>query len=92
MSNDDWNIDGNLNWGFFFFDKKKKNLERLLDRLVSEGFQLNRLSETEFGDWRLHISKRETITPQELHNRNLKFNELAKSYSVELYDGWDVEK
>ena len=92
MSEDSWNTNENLKWGYFFYDKNKNKLEKLLEILSQEGFELNVLHKTELGDWKLNIQKIETITPEVLHKRNLRFNKLAESFSIELYDGWDVEK
>jgi hypothetical protein len=92
MSSDNWNVKESLNWGFYFFDIQKNKLEKIIPILMKKGFKLNGLDKLDGRNWKLWISKKEVLTPEKLHQRNLEFNELVDYYSVVLYDGWDVEK
>jgi hypothetical protein len=81
-----------LRWGFFFFDRNKKTLDLLWEVLMKEGYSKGNDELMDDNYWRLFVTKDEILDPQKIHERNIYFHELARMYSVELYDGWDVEK
>lgn len=92
MAADGFKIDEPLKWGFFFFDSDKNKLHSLYEELKDHGYERTDLVRMDDKKWRLYVTKTETLTPEKLHKRNISFNELAEHCSVELYDGWDVEK
>ena len=93
MQADGWNIQSNLNWGFFFVDPDKEKLKRVYEELKDNNYVLEDIYQPDDEEfWTLHVSKIETLTSEKLHKRNIAFNELADYCEVESYDGWDVEK
>lgn len=92
MKNDGFDTSSQLKWGFFFFDTSKAKLENLYNELKDHDYVLEDLNLMDDQEWRLYVSKIETLTPEGLHKRNMAFNDLAEHCNVSLYDGWDVEK
>jgi hypothetical protein len=92
MSVDNWDTMNELTWGFFFVDKDEAKLKNVFGHLKDKEYRLVSLDKGDDELWTLQVSKRETLTADKLHKRNLAFNELADYCGVELYDGWDVEK
>ncbi|WP_022823102.1 ribonuclease E inhibitor RraB [Hymenobacter norwichensis] len=92
MNTEGWDTGSALKWGFFFFDKDKDKLLSLFTELENHTYHLEELHQADDGDWVLHISKLDLLTPEKLHRRNIAFNELAMHCGVGLYDGWDVEQ
>jgi tetratricopeptide (TPR) repeat protein len=77
-------------YGYFFYGKNKKQLEKLGKALQKEDYQIVRLDEvTEDKTNILHIEKIEIQSRETLRNKKKKFKILAEKYNVE-YDGWDV--
>ena len=87
-----WDLKQALNWGYFFFDKKEERLKKLSLLLEQNKYQLIEFCNTEYGDWKLYVRKKEVLSPLDLHNRNIEFNKLSESFNIDLYDGWDVEE
>ncbi len=81
-----------LKWGFFFIDRAKNNLQKVISELGGHGYVTESMHQTDDGYWVLQVSKTDTLTPEKLHKRNIAFNELSEYCGVELYDGWDVGK
>jgi hypothetical protein len=92
MSKDGWDIRSKLKWGFFFVDTDKGKLKAVYEELKEKDYVLESIYSSDESKWTLHASKVDTLTPEKLHRRNIAFNELDEYCSVELYDGWDVEK
>ncbi|MBX2901186.1 MAG: ribonuclease E inhibitor RraB [Cyclobacteriaceae bacterium] len=92
MSTDKWDINNDLTWGFFFVDKDYKKLSGVFEELKDKGYKKTKLDRGDDGLWTLQVSKRETLTPEKLHKRNLAFNDLADYWEINMYDGWDVEQ
>ncbi|MDO1451562.1 ribonuclease E inhibitor RraB [Rhodocytophaga aerolata] len=92
MKANGWNTEDYLKWGFFFVDADKHKLESVYEELRSRNYTLVNLRLLKDQKWQLQASKKDKLTPQKLHQRNLAFNELAAYFEVELYDGWDVGK
>lgn len=90
-SKSNWNVDGELLWGYFFTDPDPKKLERVVEPLIQSGYRFGSIYETD--DKRthfLHVEKVEKHTPQTLHDRNTELYRLAEEYGLESYDGMDV--
>lgn len=77
-------------YGYFFFDKERRGLERLSEELLKDGYKLVNLEQIEESRFRLHIEKVETHTPESLYERGLVLTKIASKYSIDVYDGWDV--
>jgi hypothetical protein len=87
----DWDVDGELRWGYFFFDPDPVKLERLGETLVADGYDLVRLEQTDDEtSFVLHVERIEAHTPQSLDARNREFERLAEQHGVADYDGMDV--
>ncbi|NSL85807.1 ribonuclease E inhibitor RraB [Chitinophaga sp. Mgbs1] len=92
MKGDGFNTNSNLRWGFFFFNDGQTGLKKVYDELKEHSYVLESLEKVDFDEWRLHVSKMDTLSPEKLHKRNIAFNKLADFCKGKLYDGWDVEK
>lgn len=92
----DWDMKGELLWGYFFTDAEKAPLEPLRDELVASGYRFVRLDHAEEDGadspalWMLHVEKVEKHTAESLHARNQEFYGLVKRLGVDEYDGMDV--
>jgi hypothetical protein len=73
-------------------DKSSEKLRDVFEQLKDNGYMQIKSDRGDDGLWTLQVSKRETLTPEKLHKRNLAFNDLAEYCEIELYDGWDVEQ
>ncbi len=90
-SKSNWNVDGELLWGYFFTDPDPKKLERLVEPLTRSGYLFGSIYETDDKHTHfLHVEKVEKHTPQTLHDRNTELYRLAEEYGLESYDGMDV--
>lgn len=92
MQQDGFNTNNPLRWGFYFYGTDKNKLQKMYDGIKDQGYDLKSIDAVNKKEWKLHLEKEETLSPEGLHNRNNSFNELAARFGVELYDGWDVEK
>lgn len=92
MESNGFDTKSRLKWSFYFIDKRKSNLEKVYSELKDYSYSVDEFRKTEDDYWQLKVSKTEVLAPDKLHRRNIAFNELADHCSVELYDGWDVEK
>ena len=86
-----WNIDGDLLWGYFFFDRRQEKLRLLGQELQKAGYRLvNLYPSDDRSTYVLHVEKIEHHTPQTLHARNQEFYRLAEQNGIDSYDGMDV--
>jgi hypothetical protein len=92
MKTDGFDTSRELRWGFLFIDNPKDALLEIYDELKDHGYTLVELESIEGGEWKLYVTKVDTLTAEGLHLRNIAFNELVDRYGVKLYDGWDVER
>lgn len=92
MTADGWDTNSTLKWGFFFIDKDKDKLLDVFAELEEHSYHIEELHQADDGDWVLHVSKTDILTPEKLLRRNIAFNDLATQCDVESYDGWDVGK
>ena len=90
MVSDGLDVSLPLRWGYFFFHEAPEPLGELSLEMEQFGYSCESLHEADDGQWVLQLCKTEVHTPESLHRRNGKFNELAASREVDLYDGWDV--
>lgn len=86
-----WNVDGELLWGYFFFDPDPGKLEKLAEHLRDSGYSLVDIyPHQEKPVFWLHVEKIEKHTVDTLDKRNMELHKLAQSFEVQEYDGMDV--
>lgn len=91
MRNAQWDVDGELLWGYFFTDPDPRKLERVVEPLTNAGFKFVSIYETDDRSTHfLHVERVEKHTPQTLKARNDEFYKLAEEFDLESYDGMDV--
>ena len=92
----DWDMSGDMLWGYFFTDSDKSALEQvapILDEMgysVKSIYQSDKESEDEPDLWWLHVEKVETHSVGSLNATNLAFYEFAEKHGIDSYDGMDV--
>lgn len=91
MKKSKWNVDGNLLWGYFFFDPDQKKLESLARHLENSGYSFVDIYPNEDQDvfW-LHVERIEKHTVESLDKRNRELHTLAHKFKVQDYDGMDA--
>ena len=86
-----WDVDGDMLWGYFFTDPDPKKLEPVAEHLARSGYRVVSIYETDDKSTHfLHVERVEKHTPQTLHARNGEFERLAGEFGLECYDGMDV--
>jgi hypothetical protein len=93
MKRNNWDVDGDLLWGYFFIDRDPVKLEKLADYLVSIGYSYVEIYPDEERAllW-LHVEKIETHTIMSLDKRNKELHNLARDFEIQDYDGMDAGK
>ena len=92
----DWDVSGDMLWGYFFTDADRLVLERAAPLLDEMGYAVNSfyLSDKESKDepdlWWLHVERVETHSADSLEKTNLMFNKFAEKHGIDSYDGMDV--
>lgn len=79
-----------LLYGYYFYDEDKSKLEKLKDELLKYNYKLVRLEKTEEQAFILHVEKVELHSRASLLERENQLDQLAKTFQVATYDGWDV--
>ena len=90
MASDGLDVSVALKWGYFLFHGVPEPLAELSQDMRQFGYSCESLQQADDGQWVLQLAKTEIHTPESLHRRNVKLNELAETRGIELYDGWDV--
>ena len=87
----DWNIDGDMLWGYFFTNRDTEPLQAAASKLEQLGYTVVGIREDEDGTfyW-LHVERIETHSPQPLDRRNQELYALAAEFQLDSYDGMDV--
>jgi hypothetical protein len=84
-----------LKWGFSFYNDDEKRLKEVYEDLKKQNYVFEFLDKEDNEDkeyqWHLYVTKVDILSVDQLHKRNISFEELANRYDV-LYDGWDVER
>ncbi|RRU17808.1 ribonuclease E inhibitor RraB [Stenotrophomonas sp. 278] len=93
--NTDWDLQGNLVWGYFFVNTTPEPLQGLANVLEGQGYTVVELFEPELEEGEapyhvLHVEKIEIHTAESLDKRNHELQALAEANGVEDYDGMDV--
>lgn len=93
---DNWNLDEDMLYSYYFVDKSVDNLEKLGIKLEADGYDFVDIFELgdedtgeSTGEYLLHIDKVETLTPEALAQRNVDFQKFADEYEIASYDGWE---
>jgi len=93
---DNWNLDEEMLYSFYFVDTSVDKLEKLGLKLEADGYDFvdvfelgDEDTDKPTGEYLLHIDKVETHTPESLAQRNIEFARLAEEYDIETYDGWE---
>lgn len=86
-----WDIAKEKKWQYFFYSESLLSLEKINEELFNKWFLIEYIWKTEDdAEFLLILSKNEVLSPVELNNKNILFNDLALKYSID-YDWWDVE-
>ncbi len=93
---DNWNLDEEMLYSYYFVDKDVDKLDKLGNFLNEKEYDFIDIFELgdddtgePTGEYLLHIDKEEVHTPQSLAERNVEFSKLAREYEIEHYDGWE---
>ena len=79
-----------LLYGFYFYDQDQSKLEKLKDELLKGKYKLVRLEKAEDQEFVLQVEKVEIHSRASLLERENQLEQLAKTFQVASYDGWDV--
>ena len=93
---DNWNLDENMLYSYYFVGKSVEKLEELGLAMEDEGYNFPGIFELgdedtdkATGEYLLQVDKIETHTPESLAKRNAEFSKLVGEYGLESYDGWE---
>lgn len=93
---DNWDLDGEMLYSYYFVDTDADKLEELGLELEEKGYEFLGIfelgeedSEEPTGEYLLHIDKVEIHTPESLASRNVEFSKLAEEKEIDSYDGWE---
>lgn len=92
----DWDMTGEMLWGYFFTHHEPEALAKAKDLLVSEGYRFVDIYQLDEADaqgnrpWWLHVEKEEAHTPLTLDARNDALYQFAHDQGLDCYDGMDI--
>ena len=88
----DWDMSGEMLWGYFFTDDDREKLEECSQRLTDSGYHFVDISDGDEVDdpLTLQVAKIEMHTPDSLFQRNQELVDLAHEIGLSSYDGMDV--
>ena len=93
---DNWNLEGEMLYSYYFVDESVEKLEKLGNHLQAEGYDFidvfelgDEETDEPTGEYLLHIDKVEIHTPESLAQRNVEFQNLADEHELQTYDGWE---
>ncbi len=93
---DDWNLNEEMLYSFYFVDEDVDKLEKLGLKLEEDDYDFvdvfelgDEETDESTGEYLLHIDKVEIHTPESLAQRNVEFAKLAEEYEIKTYDGWE---
>jgi hypothetical protein len=87
----DWDVDGELMWGYYFTDPDPRKLEQAAQRLTAMGYDMVLISVADDGSTQvLQVERSEKHTPKTLEARNNQLERFASEFGLESYDGMDV--
>ena len=86
-----WDVDGEMLWGYFFTSTDKDKLERAAENLAQGGYDVAGIYQAEDEPmFVLHVERVEAHTPETLFTRNQQLEAFASEYELDAYDGMDV--
>ena len=86
-----WNLEDDMLWGFFFTNPTKDPLVPFSKELEKMGYRVVDIYlDDEQKDWWLHVEKIEIHTVDSLYQREAELRKLAATHNLGSYDGWDV--
>ena len=95
-SEDNWDLNEEMLYSFYFVDKDVDKLEKLGLKLEADGYDFvdvfelgDEATDESTGEYLLHIDRVEKHTPESLAERNVEFQRLADEFEIETYDGWE---
>ncbi|MEI8021606.1 MAG: ribonuclease E inhibitor RraB [Schlesneria sp.] len=88
----DWDMSGEMLWGYFFTDDDRDKLEACSDRLTEMGYEFVEITDGDEPDdpLTLQVEKIEIHSPDTLFQRNLELSQFAEEMGISSYDGMDV--
>lgn len=87
----DWDLGGDLLWGYFFVNGRKAPLVMLSWVLPALGYRTVEMTRQEDGKlWWLHVERVHTNSLESISIREVRFGRLAKLFFASDFDGWDV--
>ena len=93
---DNWNLDEEMLYSYYFVDEDVDKLEKLGLKLEEEGYDFidifelgDEATDESTGEFLLHIDQVEKHTPESLAERNVEFQRLADENEIKTYDGWE---
>ncbi len=93
---DDWNLEGEMLYSYYFVDEDVDKLEKLGLKLEADGYDFldifelgDEETDESTGEYLLHIDKIEIHTPESLAALNVEFAKLAEECEIASYDGWE---
>ena len=93
---DNWDLDGEMLYSYYFVDTDADKLEELGLELEEKGYEFLGIfelgeedSEEPTGEYLLHIDKVEIHTPESLARGGGAFSKLAEEKEIDSYDGWE---
>ena len=92
----DWNMNGDMLWGYFFTHHEPSKLEQAKPKLTEKGFTFvdiylsDKEDEPQPDMYWLHVEKVESHTPQTLDKRNDELYVFAYEFGLDSYDGMDI--
>ncbi len=90
-SETDWDIDGEMLWGYYFLDQDRDKLTEAGAVLGRQGYDVAGVYENdEEPGYILHVQRVEVHTPESLHARNAELAAFAQAQGLASYDGMDV--
>ena len=94
--NTDWDISGDLLWGYFFTHNAPSLLEISKNKLMSRGYQFvdiylsDKDNPSDPDVYWLHVEKNEHHSAESLDKRNDELYLFAHELGLDSYDGMDV--
>jgi hypothetical protein len=90
ISEQGFDVNEPLKWGYYFIDKDKSKLEKIFIDLSLNGYQREELVEMEDGNWHLWLSKIDVLNQEKLSKRNKVFYSFQSYGLVNTYGGCHV--
>jgi hypothetical protein len=96
ITEDGWDMEGEMLYSFFFVGKDPEKLETLGDMLAEGGFDFVDIfelgdedTEEPTGEFLLHIDQVGVYTPETLAKQVEAFEELSEKEQLGAFDGWE---